>query len=582
MHTVYRARRPAALFLCLALLVSLLAGCATGSQDRDQQQNFNAFTHRLTQQSLAADKMSEHFILLDPEARGYTSGPATWGSVGRDSWEQAADQSAEQLKELRAFKREALTESQQLVYDVLEDYLQVQADYAGLALYYEYCSPNGLVNQIPLLLSEYALQDSGDVEDYLALLGDMPRYFGEILLFEQQKAVAGTFMTTAQLDAALEALTTNVRDPQQNALITTFSQRLEAIPDTDEQQRQQYTQRNSSLVLEQVVPAYQTLIQGLEALRPSCSQHAGLGATKQGKAYYQNLVKEKTGYYGRLDELEDLVDRAIAKEMQAMAGTDENTIERAFALTLPEMAPQQMLEDLQEKTASSFPPLSGVDCRVKELPTDSAIPNPALYIIPPIDGSGANVVYVNPNLESSDPVADYTTIAHEGYPGHLYQTNMEMRARTDDVRAFTSFNGYSEGWATYVEYGYGYQYLPTDDKEATALLAHNSFASLLLYCKADIMAHSGDYSEQEVIASLATVFGDDGAQAVYQQVADDPGTYLSYGVGALLIRQLYQQAQKELGKKFDESAFHQMFASLGGCSYEVQKKQVASFIESQK
>ncbi|MBC3515522.1 DUF885 domain-containing protein [Neobittarella massiliensis] len=582
MHTVYRARRPAALFLCLALLVSLLAGCATGSQDRAQQQNFNAFTHRLTQQSLAADKMSEHFILLDPEARGYTSGPATWGSVGRDSWEQAADQSTEQLKELRAFKREALTESQQLVYDVLEDYLQVQADYAGLALYYEYCSPNGLVNQIPLLLSEYALQDSGDVEDYLALLGDMPRYFGEILLFEQQKAAAGTFMTTAQLDAALEALTTNVRDPQQNALITTFSQRLEAIPDTDEQQRQQYTQRNSSLVLEQVVPAYQTLIQGLEALRPSCSQHAGLGTTKQGKAYYQNLVKEKTGYYGRLDELEDLVDRAIAKEMQAMAGTDENTIERAFALTLPEMAPQQMLEDLQEKTASSFPPLSGVDCRVKELPTDSAIPNPALYIIPPIDGSGANVVYVNPNLESSDPVADYTTIAHEGYPGHLYQTNMEMRARTDDVRAFTSFNGYSEGWATYVEYGYGYQYLPTDDKEATALLAHNSFASLLLYCKADIMAHSGDYSEQEVIASLATIFGDDGAQAVYQQVTDDPGTYLSYGVGALLIRQLYQQAQKELGKEFDESAFHQMFASLGGCSYEVQKQQVASFIESYK
>ncbi len=50
----------------------------------------------------------------------------------------------------------------------------------------------------------------------------------------------------------------------------------------------------------------------------------------------------------------------------------------------------------------------------------------------------------------------YTTLAHEGYPGHLYQTILSGSTTLGSVRNLLNFGGYIEGWATYVEmYAYG-------------------------------------------------------------------------------------------------------------------------------
>ena len=71
-------------------------------------------------------------------------------------------------------------------------------------------------------------------------------------------------------------------------------------------------------------------------------------------------------------------------------------------------------------------------------------------MIPPIDNSGENVIYINPG-HISDDLTLFTTLAHEGYPGHLYQTVYYSATKHPPIRDLLSFGGYTEGWATYCE-----------------------------------------------------------------------------------------------------------------------------------
>ena len=46
--------------------------------------------------------------------------------------------------------------------------------------------------------------------------------------------------------------------------------------------------------------------------------------------------------------------------------------------------------------------------------------SPAFYMIPAIDNTSENVIYINKG-HITDNLSLFTTFAHEGYPGHLYQ-----------------------------------------------------------------------------------------------------------------------------------------------------------------
>src|SRR5699024_8380814 len=97
--------------------------------------------------------------------------------------------------------------------------------------------------------------------------------------------------------------------------------------------------------------------------------------------------------------------------------------------------------------------------------------SPAFYLTPPLDTGSPNVIYINrsgrnPNLEL------FTTLAHEGFPGHLYQTVYFASCRPSDIRYLINCSGYVEGWATYIE-SYAFQYATAylDDEAAADLTA---------------------------------------------------------------------------------------------------------------
>ena len=124
-------------------------------------------------------------------------------------------------------------------------------------------------------------------------------------------------------------------------------------------------------------------------------------------------------------------------------------------------APDTYLSTLQEQMSALFPPLpASSPVTVKEIPTALApYTAPAYYFTPRLSlcrpgeiSNVNNVIYVNPE---TDYLTMYTTLAHEGFPGHMFQNvyflSSQGVTRENILRYVMNFPGYSEGWAMYVE-----------------------------------------------------------------------------------------------------------------------------------
>lgn len=71
--------------------------------------------------------------------------------------------------------------------------------------------------------------------------------------------------------------------------------------------------------------------------------------------------------------------------------------------------------------------------------------SPAFYLTTPLDAYQDNVIYLNGNAKY-DLTKAFTTIAHEGYPGHLYQNCFYQSQNPLPVRSVVNIGGYTEGW----------------------------------------------------------------------------------------------------------------------------------------
>ena len=123
---------------------------------------------------------------------------------------------------------------------------------------------------------------------------------------------------------------------------------------------------------------------------------------------------------------------------------------------------------------------------------------PAFYMVPPIDDMAENTIYIN-RLDTAEGLSLFTTLAHEGYPGHLYQTvysGSYLRSiGASPLRSILSYGGYTEGWATYTEllsYDYAIRLTKDMHPETEALYLaekQNRQIQLCLYSILDIFIH---------------------------------------------------------------------------------------------
>ena len=574
-HLILKHRKKIFLILpccLLVILISFLSGNAFWSslhaESSDRQ--FRTFTRSLFQTEVSANTISLHYTLRSPSDYGIADIPATYGSLSSDP--VAAKASVRNvLSSLQEFDPDTLSSENALTFKILDTYLKNASTGTDYLLYQEPLGPvSGIHTQLPVLLSEYSFYDTQDVETYLALLKETPSYFDSVIRFEQKKATSGLFMPDYQADSVLDTCQSFIDMGKENYLVSTFNERIASLDLLPENKKDSFQKENMKLVTEEIYPAYQNLITAIKSLKGKGMNEQGLSHFPYGKKYYEYLVRQTTGCNESISRLRLMTRAQILEDLNAM---QKVLFPADAALTqasvLEQTSPDSMLDDLRSKITDTFPKIPDVDFQVKYVPESMQdYLSPAFYMIPAIDNLTENVIYIN-NGQTTSGLNLYTTLAHEGYPGHLYQTVYFSASEPDPIRSILDFGGYVEGWATYAEM-MSYYLAPLPKTEAS-LLQKNSSVILGLYALADMGIHYDGWSVTDTVRFFSDYGINDpnAVQSVYKLIIGSPANYLKYYIGYLKFYELKKEMADAMGNQFSQKEFHRAVLDVGPAPFEI-------------
>ena len=583
-----RAAAAAVTAVCLIAAVGIIGGIAAKIQNKFPdtvpanetvegaagEETFEEFTDRLFASYVQADTLTRHYKVADPSAYNMEDGSVTWGEVSGEAFRNKINEDKQEYQTLLSFDYQALSEEEQLTYDVLKAYLEQGLKLEGMELYEEVLGEySGVSSQLPVLLSEYAFYTENDVEEYLELCRQIPDYFEQLIQYENERMEAGLFMSDSNVDGVVEQCASFIENPEQNVLIETFSDRLGDLTDVSEEKKAQWTEEHAAIVKEAVIPAYEGLMEAMTAMK-------GTGITgspaslPMGKDYYEVKAQMAVGTEESVEEMKTMVTDALfdqMADMQNLYDEDPSITAQVSAGAYPSGTAEALLNDLRQKISSDFPSIRDVSFQVTRVPVSLQDHlNPAFYLIPPIDHAWENVIYINesPEYDQSDL---YLTLAHEGFPGHLYQNVYFSGQEAAPIRYLLSFPGYTEGWATYVE-NLAYDYIDTMENDVRDFVRANYFTSLGLYARMDIgVNYDGWTAEQlkEFIQTYFDVTDESMIQDIYDRMTNDPANYLSYYVGCLKFQELRQTAEEQWGESFSPMEFHRRVLEIGPAPFDV-------------
>lgn len=553
------------------------------------QQEFDALTEDLFLKEAASNLITLHYTLADPAAFGITEYAPTFGTVSLEENQTAARELLSLKLKLDGLDRGLLREDQLLTCRILDSYLSAQLSSNGLELYDQPLSSSlGIQAQLPILLCEYAFYGKQDIEDYLALLSSIDSYYAQLLAFEQQKSQAGLGLCDWAIDRIVESCSAYLSDADTGFMAQTFASRLDELGGLTQTEREQYIARNQEALAGHFVPAYQLLSEGLLALKGTGGNDKGLFYLPQGREYYEYLVKSNTGTsYPTVEELQGAVMKQMRLDLAAMDAllkTDPSLAGQMYSYSFSLTEPGAILEDLKKQFAGRFPAIGDCSYTVKNVPKAlEPVLSPAFYLTVPIDRPKDNSIYINQGSTSSRKNL-YTTLAHEGWPGHMYQTQYFNAKNTCNLRKLLNFSSYTEGWATYVEYlSYG---MDNGLSPSLAKLLHrNSAFTLALYALLDIQIHYEGWDMEQTEAFLKQFFQISDASvvtAIYRDIAENPSNYLEYYVGYLEIAQMRREAEKALGNAFKELDFHTFLLDMGPAPFDVIRPYFEGWLAKQQ
>ena len=577
-------RKKISAVILLLIFTSLVFFFACSSSSRQVNAGFDNFTDELFRQEVQTNAITMHYTLKDPDTYGIHSMPNTLGTYSTDS--SAACVFAENcLAVLRKYKYSLLSDENKLTYDILENYLETALEGAPYTLYDEPLSPmTGAQAQLPVLLSEYRFYSVNDIDTYLTLLENIPEYMDSLISFEQAKSDAGLFMASYTADDIIKECNSFVLMGNTNYLYSTFNSRIEEIEDLSQEAKDTYIAKNEELIENAVFPAYTNLKNALSALRTTGKNQNGLCYLPDGTGYYEYLVKSETGSSRSITELQDLTRAQMTEDLTVMqeiltsgkynTNTQDNEIQETSALILEDSNPAAILNELKNKLDGTFPEAPQVNTQIKYVQKEmEEYLSPAFYMVPAIDNTENNIIYINQG-HIPDDLELYTTLAHEGYPGHLYQTVYFASTDPAPIRSILNFGGYTEGWATYSEMA-SYYYTSLDKSTAT-LLQRNSSVILGLYALADMGIHYDGWSLLDTVSFFREygITDNKTIENIYDLIIADPANYLKYYIGYVEFLELKREAIEQWGEDFSQKRFHKAVLDIGPAPFDILRKYV--------
>lgn len=586
LHTLLLKR-----ILPLGLSAILVAGSLTGCQKNppqtelsteamEENASFESFTDQLFLEEVAANTINLHYCVENPASIGITDYEISLGDFSKESREASSTYLKETLSEVLSFDYKLLSLENQLSYDLLVDYLNTQLSLCKYDLYQEPLGySGGMQMELPILFAEYEFTCEQDVKDYLEMIALTDEYFDQITEFEAEKTNNGLFMSSDLCQLVIDSCQKFLINKDTHYLISSFESRLEEL-DLSESKKASYIRQNLTILEKQLFPAYEKMILELDKLKNTGVNTQGICYFENGKSYYEQLVYSETG----CDEAVDAIFRRIENQRlndllvcAQLQDKNANLIEECSAVEWKMTTPDAMLSSLQSAILEDFPtpPACSYEINYVEPELEEYLA-PAFYIVAPIDNYTENIIYINNGHISSDIYA-FTTLAHEGYPGHLYQTVMTYTYEYPWVRSILNYGGYVEGWATYIEMmAYHYADLKED---VASFLSHNQAATLSLYASSDIGLHYYGWTFEEMKAFWAGfgITNEDVIKEITQLILSEPGNYLKYYIGYIEFLELKEYAKDLFGAEYSDKQFHKAILDIGPAPFSILEKYLPKY-----
>lgn len=585
-------KRLGILLLSFILIFSLpLSGCTKknhsgietsgifgkSNAETKEQQAFEKYVLNEFQTSFQDDFIGLHFTLKNPDTYQIEKPEPAFPPLTEEYNKQSIEELRKSQEKLLSMDSSLLTEKQQLLYETLSRYLTQQLALSEYSQFVNLLSADrGVSSQLPITLSEYAFYSEQDVKDYLALLTKVPTYFSQALQWEEKRIESGTSMADFEIDDTIRQIDHFLKERDNNLLVDTFEKRIDALTFLSEDQKNTYKKNNEHLLSSTVLPAYSTLKDGLLQLKGKNGMEKGLSSYENGKEYYELLIKSMT--------LSDRPVSQLIKTLEKRMKIIMNRVKKVYkenpdvykilseGKDFTDETPKEMLHRLQSSIQEDYPSLPHVSYQVAPIP-DALKDNTtaAYYMIPPLDSAEDNKIYYND--EGTESATLFTTLAHEGYPGHLYQNNYLMSTSPYPIYSVMDMTGYKEGWAYYTEIDcakyndYG-NYNSKYHDELVELSRCNDEFGYCISSLVDLYVNGRGYTEEH-LGKVLNTYGLDAtsAGAFYEYAIEEPGAYLQYYIGYLELLSIRQKAEKELGNDFIAKDFHQKILETGPCYY---------------
>lgn len=559
--------------------------------------SYNRLCREIFRNELSGNSLTLHYTLQNPADYGIYEQDARLPIYSAESRALSNAAVTDWLEDLTAIDKENLSEKNQYSYTLLVRYLTLQQSLSAYSCYEEPLSPySGMQQTIPVLFSEYQFQKKKDIDDYLTLLSQIDDYFRGLLAYEQEKAQAGLFMSKESVDTLVKSCETFLTEDSigsgSHFLVESFVSRLDefqnAYPELLSQRAfDSYCEENIRILTEDVMPAYQMLAKEMTQMSESAVRKQpvrGSSDFSEKQHYYELLVQKSTGSYRSISEIQEMLYTQFdALRLELLQLRRQEAIAQKETSHTHPLTVEDVLTFLQEDMQKDFPPLLSVaagetkglikkqlptvSCDVKYISENlSSASAPAFYLTPQMDNFCKNIIYLNPK-SSLTGVSLFTTLAHEGFPGHLYQTvytrERGIADKRNPLRGILDYSGYAEGWALYVEllsYDYAKNYYPVN----TELQKISRSLELCLCALLDLHIHYYGLTLSQTQALLAQMgIPADAAQNIYSYIEREPANYLKYYLSYLEIMSLKQDAALLWKDGYSDYRFHQFYLDAG-------------------
>jgi uncharacterized protein (DUF885 family) len=504
------------------------------------------------------------------------------------------------LKRLQALNREALATTSRVTYDILRLKLQHAATEHDFQTYLLTISNrSGFHIGFPELRRQVPLKSIRDYENYISRLRQFQRVTRENIALMRRGMEIGIVLPSVVLAEYRQPIESHiVDDPQDSLLYEPFRDLPASLAAADIDRLRTAAE---DAIHGQVVPAYREFLKFMQdEYVPACRETIGAAALPRGREYYRYLIRKFTTLNLTPQQIHQLgkseVQR-IQQEMNAViretgfAGNFSEFVEflrsdpKFYAATKEELLQQVALKlkTMDGLLPQLFERLPRMSYGIREVPAYVAPVSTTAYYQPPAgDGTRAGFYFVNTYDLKSRPIYNIEALSlHEAVPGHHLQIALQQElADLPEIRRFTQFTVFSEGWALYAE-RLGLEVgMYSDPYQNFGRLNYEMWRACRLVIDTGI--HYFGWTRQQAIDFLTahSALATHNVRAEVDRYISWPGQALAYKIGELKIRELRQLATQRLGSRFDVRRFHDVLLGSGAVPLPVLEANVHDYINA--